>query len=265
VGEVARRTGLTAKALRHYDRLGLLSPAQVSDDGYRWYAEEQIAVARFIARLRRLDAPLDVVRACLDGAAEDDVRRLLSEHRTALQARDNRIRRGLHSIDHLLNDERGVTMALQETPTEAITDERALAAQLFNGTWTLLEKESRTLEEDDRMLHMAHASRFHWDNAGDDQNRAIGEWQCSRVYATLDRGEPALFHAQRCLEYAGRAGVDDWVSASAYEALARAQAVAGDVESSRDSRDRALALAQALTDREDRDIVLADIDTLPLP
>jgi hypothetical protein len=114
------------------------------------------------------------------------------------------------------------------------------------------------------MLHMAHASRYHWDNAGDDQNRAIGEWQCSRVYATLGRGEPALFHARRCVDYAGRAGVDDWVMASAHEAMARAYAVAGDVESARDSRDHALKLAQALTDQEDRDIVLADLDTLPL-
>jgi hypothetical protein len=31
------------------------------------------------------------------------------------------------------------------------------------------------------MILRAHASRFHWDNVGDDQNRAIGEWQCSRV------------------------------------------------------------------------------------
>jgi len=265
VGEVARRAGLTTKALRHYDRLGLLSPARVSDDGYRWYAEEQVEVARYIARLRSLDVPLDVVRACLDGADEHDVRRLLAGHRAALLARDDRIRRSLHAIDHLLNHEGGTIMALNDTPAETVTDERALAVQLFNSTWSLLEQESRTPEEADRMLHMAHASRYHWDNVGDDQNRAIGEWQCSRVYAVLGRGEPALFHARRCLEYAGHDGVDDWVAASAHEALARAFLVTGDAEAARDARDQALALAQAITDAEDRDIVLADIDTLPLP
>jgi DNA-binding transcriptional MerR regulator len=264
VGEVARRTGLTPKALRHYDRLGLLSPAVVSDDGYRWYDEQQVSTARYIGRLRELDVPLDVVRACLDGASEGDVRRLLSTHRTVLQARDDRLRRNLHTLDHLLSDERGTIMALNQTPSEATVDQRGIAVELFNSTWTLLEKESRTADEDDRMLHMAHASRYHWDNAGDDQNRAIGEWQCSRVYATLGRGEPALFHARRCVDYAGRDGVDDWVMASAQEAMARAYAVAGDVESARDARDHALKLAQALTDEEDRDIVLADLDTLPL-
>ncbi len=264
VGEVARRTGLTPKALRHYDRLGLLSPAQVSADGYRWYGQDQVATARYVARLRALDVPLDVVRALLAGAEEADVRRLLASHRTALQARDDRIRRSLHAIDHLLDDDRGVDMALHEGTTEPVNDERALAVSLFNSTWTLLEQESRTPAEDDRMLHMAHASRFHWDNVGDDQHRAVGEWQCSRVYATLERAEPALHHARRCVDYAGREGVDDWVNASAHEALARAYAVAGDLESARDARDLALDLARGVTDAEDRDIVLADIDTLPV-
>jgi hypothetical protein len=156
-------------------------------------------------------------------------------------------------------------MALTEPPKPDITDERAFASALFNQTWGLLEKEARTPEEDERMIHMAHASRFHWDNVGDDQNRAIGEWQCSRVYATLGRAEPALFHARRCLEYASRAGIDDWAVASAHEGLARAQAVAGDFEAARDSRSRALALAEAITEPEDRKIVLGDIDTLPIP
>lgn len=267
VGEVARRAGLTTKALRHYDRVGVLVPAVVGDDGYRWYAEEQVAIARTVARLRSLDVPLDVVRVVLDGAAEADIRRHLLTHRGAHQARDDRLRRALHSLDHLIADDRGVSMALNDTETTATTasDERALASQLYNDTWRLLEKETRTPGEDDRMIHGAHASRFHWDSVGDDQNRAIGEWQCSRVYATLGRGEPALFHAHRCLSYAAGDGIDDWLVASAHEALARAQAVHGDIDAARDTRDRALALAEALPDPEDRRIVLNDIDTLPIP
>jgi hypothetical protein len=165
----------------------------------------------------------------------------------------------------LAGDPRGVTVALEDTAGQTVTDERKLAVQLFNGTWALLEKESRTPEEDDRMVHMAHASRFHWDNVGDDQNRAIGEWQVARVYCVLGHGESALFHARRCLEYASRPGIEDWVPASAYEGLARAQAVAGDTESARDSRDTALALLDKIADPEDRNAVAGDIDTLPIP
>jgi hypothetical protein len=156
-------------------------------------------------------------------------------------------------------------VALSDTADVPVPDERKLAAQLFNDTWALLQKESRTTEEDDRMIHMAHAARFHWDNVGEDQQRAIGEWQVARVYAVLGRGEPARFHARRCLDYASRPGADDWVTASAYEGLARAQAVSGDLEAARDSRETALRLLEQIADPEDRKIVEGDIDTLPIP
>jgi hypothetical protein len=109
------------------------------------------------------------------------------------------------------------------------------------------------------------ASRFHWDNAGDDRNRAIGEWQVARVYAVLGRGEPALFHARRCLDYASRPGADDWLVAGAHEGLARAQAVSGDLEAARDSRDTARRLLERVADPEERKVIEADIDTLPIP
>ena len=79
------------------------------------------------------------------------------------------------------------------------TTRRKLAADLFNHTWTLLEKPDRTPAEDDEMIHSAHASRFHWGEVGEPFNLARGEWQCSRVYAVLGRAEPALWHARRCL------------------------------------------------------------------
>jgi hypothetical protein len=106
-----------------------------------------------------------------------------------------------------------------------VTDHRQLGVDLFNEVWRLLE----TREDDDRMLHAAHASRFHWgeaDEAGP-ANRARGEWQVSRVYVTLGRAEPALWHAHRCLEHCERAGLGDWDLAYAYEALARAHALCG--------------------------------------
>jgi DNA-binding transcriptional MerR regulator len=62
IGEFARRSMLSPKALRLYDRQGLLVPAEVDPDSrYRRYRESQLADARLIARLRRLDMPLAVV------------------------------------------------------------------------------------------------------------------------------------------------------------------------------------------------------------
>jgi hypothetical protein len=159
-------------------------------------------------------------------------------------------------------------MELPEPQPQSVIDpggERELARTLFNQTWVLIEKETRSPEEDERMIHMTHASRFHWDNVGTDQNRAIGEWQCSRVYSTLGRAEPALYHALRCLAYADRPGAEQWLLASAYEGLARAQAIAGDLDTARESRGRAVALLANVANPKDRAPIQTDIDTLPIP
>jgi DNA-binding transcriptional MerR regulator len=77
IGAFARRSRLSLKALRLYDRLGLLTPARIDEDsGYRRYRESQLLTARLIVMLRRLDMPLtDVARVVSaqerDGAAAD--------------------------------------------------------------------------------------------------------------------------------------------------------------------------------------------------
>ncbi len=43
---------------------------------------------------------------------------------------------------------------------------RKFAVDLFNLVWDLLDKGERTTEENDKMLHAAHASRFHWGEIG---------------------------------------------------------------------------------------------------
>ncbi|MCX4750721.1 MerR family transcriptional regulator [Kitasatospora sp. NBC_01287] len=59
IGAFARACGLTPKALRIYDELGLLRPAEVDPlSGYRFYAPEQLERARLVAHLRRIGLPL---------------------------------------------------------------------------------------------------------------------------------------------------------------------------------------------------------------
>lgn len=59
IGAFARRSRLSPKALRLYDRLGLLTPDRVdADTGYRWYRPDQVEQARLVAMLRLLDMPL---------------------------------------------------------------------------------------------------------------------------------------------------------------------------------------------------------------
>jgi hypothetical protein len=149
--------------------------------------------------------------------------------------------------------------------TGTVSDERTLAAQLFNETWRLMEREGRSQEEDDRMVHTAHASRYHWGQVptATPAHLARGEWQVSRVYAVLGRSEPAICHAQRVVDICQANGIGDWDLAFGYEALARAFAVAADAGAARAFTDKALAAAESIAEDEDRDLLLADLETIP--
>ncbi len=138
---------------------------------------------------------------------------------------------------------------------------RKFGGDLFNHVWTLLEKPDRSQAEDDQMVHEAHASRYHWAQVGTGVNFARGEWQISRVYSVLKRPEPALYHAQRCLDICQENGVGDFDLAFAYEALARASAVAGQ----KADRQRYLAMAreagEQIKEKEDKEIFFGDLAT----
>lgn len=140
---------------------------------------------------------------------------------------------------------------------------KKLGIELFNYTWELLDKPQRTRAENDTMIHAAHASRFHWEKGGGAAvNLARGEWQVSRVYAVLGRAEAARFHGLRCLEHCQENGIGDFDLAFAYEALARAAAVAGNAAEQAKYLALAQAAAQHIADQGDRDVVLHDLETI---
>jgi hypothetical protein len=74
---------------------------------------------------------------------------------------------------------------------------KKFAVDLFNLVWDLLDKEERSVDESDKMLHAAHASRFHWGEVGKPLEFERGEWQVPRVYSVLNRSEAAVHHAER--------------------------------------------------------------------
>ncbi len=276
IGRFARLVGLSVGALRHYDDLDILRPAWVDPaTGYRSYRRGQLATARTIVRLRDLDMPLDEIRAYFATDEPAGRRRILGDHRRRIEARTFRLQRVLHVVGQLAGGTPDPTDA-QETTTmttaagDPLTDldgatHRALGVALFNHVWTLLEKADRSAADTDEMIHAAHASRFHWSRAEGTEpvNLARGEWQCSRVYAVLGRGEPALWHARRCLAINEAEGRGDWDIAAAYEAMARASAVAGDTAAAADWKARATAALDAIADPDEWEIIEGDVATLP--
>jgi hypothetical protein len=142
------------------------------------------------------------------------------------------------------------------------SQDRELGVELYNDVWRLLESR----EDDDKLLHQAHASAYHWLKAPEcaPRNRARSEWLCSRVYSVLGRAEPAMHHAQRCLQLCEQHpdNVEDWDLAFAFEALARAYRIAGHEDEARRYEQLGREQAEVIADPEDRESLLRDLSSL---
>ena len=143
-------------------------------------------------------------------------------------------------------------------------DHRQLAVDLFNHTWELLDKADRTQADVDEMIHAAHASRYHWSQAGTALHLARGEWQISRVYSVLKRGEPALYHARRSLEICRDNGFGDFDLAFAFEAQARAASIAGDRQAAAEYHLLAKEAGEQIAEQDDKDYFSAELETIEL-
>lgn len=67
IKEVEARVGLSAKNIRFYEKEGLLAPRRQEGNGYRDYGEEDLARLRRVKLLRKLDVPLEEIKAMLEG------------------------------------------------------------------------------------------------------------------------------------------------------------------------------------------------------
>jgi len=138
---------------------------------------------------------------------------------------------------------------------------RRFASSAFNGVWDLLDKTDRTPEEDHRMILAALASRYHWEQIGTPTNRAVGEWQIARVYATLGMTESAVYHGEQGLALCRSAKTPPFFEAFAHESLARALC-STNPGAAREHLDEARRLAGEVEDADERKMLTDDLDTI---
>src|SRR5688500_11316333 len=109
VGELARLTGVTVRALHHYDEIGLVVPSQRTAAGYRLYDDQDVIRLQQVLLFRELGLPLDEIAFAI---AESGTREsLLRKHREVLVAKRVRIDAMLAALDSALGAlEKGETM-----------------------------------------------------------------------------------------------------------------------------------------------------------
>ena len=126
IGEFARRSRLSLKALRLYDERGVLVPSRVDQaSGYRYYDTAQLDEARLVVMLRQLQLPLAAVKELLACDPADAATRIAEHWRGAEAAHD--ARRDL--ADYLVSLLRGKRSVMYEVATRDIPARRLLCLQ----------------------------------------------------------------------------------------------------------------------------------------
>jgi len=141
---------------------------------------------------------------------------------------------------------------------------RYFSAECFNRAWDLIDKPSRTPEEDRQMLQLGLASLWHWSQRPDHTpiNLSVGHWQVSRIYSLLGMADEARRYAGLSLQYAQDGGDFPFYLAYAYEALARAESVGGDKARMMEYLQQARALSDRVPDPDDKKQLLADLASI---
>ena len=106
VGELARLSGVSVRALHHYDAIGLLKPASVGDNGYRLYGREELLRLQQILFHRELGLSLSEIAAVLDAPGFDRLE-TLKRQRARVAAEADRHRRLLDTIDRTIGELEG--------------------------------------------------------------------------------------------------------------------------------------------------------------
>jgi hypothetical protein len=138
------------------------------------------------------------------------------------------------------------------------------SAECFNRAWDYIDKPIRKEGEDDSMLQLSLASLWHWKQRKDcmPTNLSIGYWQVSRVYALLRQADNARRYGKLCLEAAKGEEVLPYYRGAAYEALARAEMVAGNQDEMEKYLIQAHQIAASLPDPEGKKMLLKDLATI---
>jgi len=144
-------------------------------------------------------------------------------------------------------------------------NDRTLATELYNRCWEILELESRSSDDDVELLTTAFASRYHWLEAGTDEQWIIGDWMVSRAAGVVGAPELSLEYAHRAHDAAQDGDSPDWLVASTAEGVARAYACAGNAEEFAKWNALAGRLVEAIADEEDRALIASQLTEISFP
>ena len=125
IGEMADFFGISRKAMRLYEKKGIIKPVKVdAENGYRYYSAEQIQQLNALLELKALGFSLDEIKMIIDGkTAKSPLLEMLEKKRQAWQEAMNSANYKMECLDNIINNLRGSQTA--ERIVEMTAEERA--------------------------------------------------------------------------------------------------------------------------------------------
>ena len=179
VHEVSKLTGVSVRALHHYDQLGLLKPAAVTEAGYRLYDEDSLVRLQSILLFRELQFPLKDIGAILDSPTFDRNRALDQQIRLLELKKEH--------LENLIDLARGI----QGVGVKPLTDFRAFDTKKID-EYAREAKASWGQTKEWKEYEQKSRGRTREDNAA----LAQGLMDIFREFGAIREGDPASAEAQ---------------------------------------------------------------------
>jgi DNA-binding transcriptional MerR regulator len=187
VKQLSKMAGITPRALRYYDELGLLKPSSIGDNGYRYYNEESLMRLQQIMLYREFDLPLDKIKVIID-RGDFDILNALESHKKELQKRITRMEHLITTVDNTILHLKGKKGMSKKQFFEGFSEEQQAE----------YEKEAAQMYDP----AIVHASNKKWKNYTAAEKQRIGD-EGQTVYEDMLLAMPhgaSSAEAQACVE-----------------------------------------------------------------
>jgi DNA-binding transcriptional MerR regulator len=184
VKEVAQLTGVSVRTLHHYDDIGLLTPDDMTEAGYRLYSNDNLAKLQQILFFRELGFSLKKIKELLDSPSFDRQEALEMQRRMLIEERE-RLDRVIETIEKTIQHEKGEIMMTNEEKFKGFDFSHNPYEKEARDRWgdEAVDKANKKtaqfgpeLGEEMNRIYFNLASLRHLDPASDEAQTGIEEW-----------------------------------------------------------------------------------------
>lgn len=205
VKQVSELTGVSVRTLQYYDDIGLLSPSERTEAGYRLYEEAQLATLQEILLFRELEFPLKDIKAILDNPAYDK-ERALHQQIELLTLKKERLEGLIRLAEELKNEQSNVQRGTGNKSQEGSADQTGNAYPAGNPDESGTRIESRTERRKERS-HTMDFTAFDKTKLEEYKKRAREQYSDTDAYKEYE------------VKSAGRTSEDEQVFAKEFMAI----------------------------------------------